>query len=54
MTIRKALLTLAAGTGSLLLRSVLAPVVFFLRVPVYARSNRERGHYGNNCEMAYS
>jgi hypothetical protein len=43
MTIRKAFLTLAAGTGSLLLRSVLASVVIFLRAaPVYVRSNSDR------------
>jgi hypothetical protein len=43
MTIRKAFLTLAAGTGSLLLRSVLASVVIFLRAaPVYVRFNSDR------------
>jgi hypothetical protein len=44
MTIRKALLTVAAGTGSLLLRSVLASVVIVLRAPVYVRSNSDHRH----------
>ncbi len=42
--ILKVFLTLAAGLGGLILRSILASAVFFLRMPAYAHSTRRTRH----------
>jgi multisubunit Na+/H+ antiporter MnhG subunit len=45
VAILKVFLMLAAGFGGLVLRSVLASVVFFLRMPAYAHSTRRARHH---------